>query len=245
MIGFIRGEIVSGDYERVVSFYRRHHPFLTRFMLHSSGGNVDEALKIGKLLRKFLIFATAPTQIGGLMFLSTIDPKGSCQGAGCLCASACALIWFGAPERTGTVGLHRPRTTDPRFAQLPPDEAAKVYRVTLDRVGRYLDDMEAPKSVIEAMVSTGSADILWMDDGIHGGHRMDHAPSFAEWADASCGAFPTQEYATMIALRAKQQEHELSRRDAEVLKRLSDKNDQQNWCVGRLVASNRDKIARP
>ena len=40
------------------------------------------------------------------------------------------------------------------FRALPPDEAAKVYRRVLDSITRYLDEMEAPKSINDAMVTT-------------------------------------------------------------------------------------------
>jgi len=59
-VGFIRGKIVKGDYKKIAAFYRAHHPFLSAFRLQSAGGNVGEAIKIGKMFRKYLITAGAP-----------------------------------------------------------------------------------------------------------------------------------------------------------------------------------------
>src|SRR5262249_47078306 len=102
----------------------------------------------------------------------------------CICASACALIWFGAVTRQGTVGLHRPRIDDPMFRGLSPPDASTAYRRLLERIDAYLNEMEVPKSIIESMIATGSGDIRWVEDIDDG---LDHPPSIAEWIDASCG----------------------------------------------------------
>jgi hypothetical protein len=70
---FLDGEIVGGDYEKVLAFYRQHHPFLQNLTLRSPGGDVDTAIKIGRLLREYLILARAPTRIPGAA--GTIFPE--------------------------------------------------------------------------------------------------------------------------------------------------------------------------
>ena len=162
----------------------------------------------------------------------------------CLRKRMCAF-WFGAPERLGRVGLHRPRFDDPRFGRLPPMEAAKAYKGALQRIARYLGDMEAPTSVFEAMALTGSADILWVDDGVSGDTRMDRAASFAEWADASCGALPTAELKLMLLLRHKKHGQGLSAQEEVLHKLLSDKDSRKTSCEINLVLSNRDRLPLP
>jgi hypothetical protein len=163
--GLLNGQISKGDYEKVATFFKAYHP--DHFELNSPGGDVDEALKIGRLFRKYLI--------------STSD------GYAGTCASACAFIWFGGVFRGGTVGLHRPRSIDPMFRGLSPPDASIAYRRVLERIAAYLDEMEVPKSIIELMVATGSADINWVDASTYG---LSRPPSIAEWEDASCG-FPS------------------------------------------------------
>jgi hypothetical protein len=53
--GFIFGPITKGDYQKVLALYRGSHPFLGEFALASPGGDVLEAIKIGRLFRKYLI----------------------------------------------------------------------------------------------------------------------------------------------------------------------------------------------
>jgi hypothetical protein len=59
--GLLNGQIVKGDYEKVVAFLRANHPFGETFHLISPGGDVHEALKIGRLFRRYLISTYAPT----------------------------------------------------------------------------------------------------------------------------------------------------------------------------------------
>jgi hypothetical protein len=157
----------------------------TNFILVSPGGDVDEALKIGRLFRKHLLFANAPQRKSdGSIWIYELDRTAPCRGQNCTCASACALIWFGAVERAGIVGLHRPYIDDPMFAGLPPAEASIRYRQLLDSVVSYLNEMEVPKSIIESMTATSSGDIRWVDSIDEG---LTWPASIAEWVGASCG----------------------------------------------------------
>jgi hypothetical protein len=191
--GFLRGQISKGDYEKVATFLKAHHPFVAGFNLASPGGDVGEALKIGRLFRRYLISTLAPVnehvEATGMVqddipFLSS-GSGDLCRGQDCICASACALIWMGGVIRSGTVGLHRPRFDDPMYSGLLPATASTAYSRLLGEVSAYLDEMEVPKPIIETMVATSSGDIIWvnsLDD------RLEQPPSVAEWTDASCGS---------------------------------------------------------
>lgn len=229
--GFLSGQISKGDYDKVATFLKAHHPFVAHFKLASPGGDVDEVLKIGRLFRKYLISTEAPgnEHIGAtglihddLPFLSA-GSRDLCRGQDCICTSACALIWMGGVLRQGTVGLHRPRIDDPVYRRLPPANASIAYRRLLGEVAAYLDEMEVPKPIIETMVATSSGDILWvnyLDD------RLEQPPSVAEWTDASCGSdanFNTDEITPEVA--AKGFKHAI--------------------CARNLYASNRGRLAPP
>jgi len=189
--GFLNGQIFKGDYEKVATLLEANRPFLNIFALDSPGGDVDDALKIGRLLRKHLVetWAPIPFPIGGALVVPGVvagDEKlvSLCSGPGCTCASACALIWFGGVARVGTVGLHRPSTGDPVFRQLSPSNASTGYRREVEDIVAYLDEMEVPKSIVESMVNTSSDDLRWVGAVNEG---LDRPPSIAEWEDATCG----------------------------------------------------------
>jgi hypothetical protein len=161
-----------GDYETLLKFLRANWPAVSEVELISDGGSAYEAIRIGRLLRKYLI----TTYVSGLASLR-------CASTGCICASACALIWFGGVQRMGTVGLHRPRFDDPDFANLPPEDATKLYRRSLKEIEGYLEEMEAPQPIIEDMIATSSSDIHWVNSIAD---QLSRPPSYAEWEDASC-----------------------------------------------------------
>jgi hypothetical protein len=170
----LRGQIVRGDYDKLHTMMTKSWPLLTLLDLHSPGGSAAEALRIGRLIRRYLITTNAPGH-GRCNILNS--------ETGCDCASACALIWFGGIQRIGKVGLHRPRIDDPDFASSPPDEAMALYRRVLAAIESYLVEMEAPRSVIDAMLATSSSEIRWVDAVTD---QLSRPPSYAEWEDASC-----------------------------------------------------------
>jgi hypothetical protein len=246
---YLRGTIETGDYEKLRLLYRNNQRMLTVLALVSPGGNVDQAIMIGKLLRRYLITARAPERLispaipGGE---SRLSPGGMhmtlCEGSECVCASACALIWFGAVERQGLVGLHRPRIDDPAFKALPPDEAAKVYRRVLDDIARYLDAMEAPRPMIDAMVATGSSEIRWVDAQAD---HLERPASYAEWEDAACGEFTAEQFDSMIDLRVKRDATQLSSNDALLLTLLEEKHSAVWKCTRTLRFSRVDQLPPP
>ena len=245
-VGLIRGTIIKGDYEKVLIFYRRNHPFLPLLQLISSGGDVEDAIKIGRLLRKYLVNAGAPLRLpDGRPYLPSLDPsqgagntpRSLCERSECICASACALIWFGGVDRFGRVGLHRPRTDDPAFKALAPVEASAVYRRMLADITRYLEEMEVPKQLIESMVATGSADIRWADSE----KGLQRSPSIAEWKDASCGSFTEQESNTLSDLESRNR----SQQDELLYKLLDEKLSKKKACERHLIFSHRERLAPP
>jgi hypothetical protein len=243
--GYLRGNISKGDFDKVRDLLAASHPFTTFFYLLSIGGDVDEAIKIGTLFRKYLIYARAPTRFSGGDFYLPLANRAKCKDSSmqnCSCASACALIWFGAPDRFGIVGLHRPRTTDPAFAKLLPQEAANVYNQKLDAIVQYLNKMEVPKPKIDAMVATSSADIRWASaEDAHEG--LEQAPSFAEWISATCGQMSTTEHETQRGLEMRKSR--LTSTEALLLKMLTEKHDSRNACQRYLITSARERLPRP
>ncbi len=198
---FLQGEIVKGDYDKFVSFCARSYAYVTALYLQSPGGDVAEAMKIGRLLRKYIIYADAPFRFDfgpkelndaiDVEFFNRLDVSSTaslrhlCSGRECFCASSCAIILFGSPKRMGSVGLHRPIIDDPEFKKLSPAEAERAYKPVLTLISQYLEEMEVPKEFIEAMVATSSSSIRWISTDTEG---LKRSPSFAEWEDANCGS---------------------------------------------------------
>lgn len=242
--GFLNGEIVSGDFQKVLKFYRANHPYLDTFELISPGGNLQEAIRIGKLFRKYLLSVEAPFGrqfiIGGSV-MGLPGARFSCGGSECVCASACALIWFGGVHRSREVGLHRPRIGDPEFKLLPPEEATAVYQRVLGELEAYLREMEVPRPIIDESVATGSFEIRWVEANED---DLARPPSFAEWEDATCGHFTAEEQNTIGRLLVKNKAA-LTHDEALLLSLLTGKEVEQNDCQMRLRDREVDRLPSP
>jgi len=237
--GIIRGEIVEGDYDKFVTFYSQSHPHLSYMDLQSPGGDVNEAIKIGRLFRKYFITAFAPFHDGSVV---SAVLNSFCKGEGCVCASSCALIYFGAPKRVGDVGLHRPVVASSRFKDLPPGEAEQAYKPALALMTQYLEEMEVPKALIEAMLATSSSNIHWVT-----GMEYLRSPSFAEWEDANCGSqdIATNEYSEAFSLEMKKEKTELTHQEKLLLSLLNERAKKNADCLAELELKNRGRIPPP
>lgn len=250
----IRGKIETGDFERFRDFYREHHRALHMVYLVSPGGDVDAAMSIGRLLRKYLVQVFAPTRHPTRQGLLQVLPgplmSGSpvvylCRDPTCVCASACALVLFGAVVRQGTVGLHRPRITDPEFSSLPASEATTLYRRVLQLISHYLEEMEVPHHLVDAMLATGSSDIRWVDIGTD---APNHPPSFAEWLEASCGSISANErFEFLIFMVRKTQPgaQQLTQVEELLFEGLRRKLDKYDNCTELLLRASRDRLPAP
>jgi hypothetical protein len=239
---YLLGKIEKGDYDKFRIFYRKNHPVLNVLKLLSPGGNTDEAMMIGRLLRKYLITAWGPIQLGTVrLWYQGSESSPSCRGPECVCASACALIWFGGVQRLGFVGLHRPRIEDPAFKALSPADATKAYKRALDDIAHYLDEMETPRPMIDTMVATSSSEIRWVDSDTDGVTRP---PSYAEWLDASCGHVTTQEDETYLSLGTKE-EGQRTANETLLYNMLGEQRFSINKCQMKLRFSHVEQLTPP
>jgi hypothetical protein len=125
------GQIMKGDAEKVKIFINElmPNPHKHRFIIHSPGGNVTEAMKIGELLRK--------------NYFSIYEPNGI------TCISACVLVIMGGTIRevNGRVGLHHPLflntpiTADTQKLLLEGEQAMVQYATRMNINPQIIRDM--------------------------------------------------------------------------------------------------------
>lgn len=251
-VGLLAGNIEKGDYDRFKAFLGKHYQHMWAIHLVSRGGDVGEAIKIGRLLRKYLLHAEAPMMMAENDFVALGYPpaydRPLCKGQGCICASSCALIWFGAIERGGAVGLHRPKISDPQFGALPPDQASKRYKDVLQEITRYLEEVETPRSLIEAMIATASSDIRWIEAPPNGSGVLNRPPSHTEWINANCDPLSAEDYAALSKLSQRQYQEQRNRQINAVTaadEALRQKQKKRTICRSVLEFSQRDRMSPP
>jgi hypothetical protein len=129
------GTVVPGAAESFAGEINRRGSYVKTVVLHSPGGSVQDALKIGRLIRE----RKYDTEVGD----------------GRYCASSCPLIFAGGVERIArpkaAIGVHQVSAFAASQSATMADGMSNAQRVSAD-VQRYLRDMGVDSQVwIHAM----------------------------------------------------------------------------------------------
>jgi hypothetical protein len=169
----MKGEIVPGDYSRLLEFAVNNNVNLAQrtFLLASPGGDVSEALKIGQLLKS--LYATVGV--------------GPATGQ---CASACFIIFASAVRRLATggmVGIHRPFVHPDRLRSLSPSAAESLETGALLDAEKYLHELRVPTSLVEEMFEQASTEVHWLTERELALQLGQRPPWYKEFLIARCG----------------------------------------------------------
>lgn len=139
----IEGKIIAGDADKLEWLLSRSEgsgPAVRKYYLRSPGGDLFEAMIMGRLLR-----ATNAS-------VEAIWPDCGRNKQPVCCASACAIAYFGATEWNAgdRLGLHRPTLTD--LSNLEYSEARSALTKAAEVVRKYLQQMDAEVEVYENMM---------------------------------------------------------------------------------------------
>jgi len=155
----IEGEIEGGDALKLLRLYEYFGPHITSTVyLRSRGGNVEEAMKIGYLIRRFRLETSVPWMIGGTLVdlgneAAPVDPENL------VCASACILIYAAGASRSGNLLiLHRPSPKREFAKNLTDNEFEEIEKHAIDTVRSYLSEMELDQFYIDKVIATNSQD---------------------------------------------------------------------------------------
>ena len=171
-------------------FYAHSAQFRPVFVsINSRGGDWDAAMKIGRLLRK----NSAEISVDKNEY----------------CLSACIMVLVGAPIRVlmpgAIVGIHRPYST--RTGNISMDEAQKRYRLLETSTRSYLQEMNMPNGMFDAMINVPSEKIRILSEKELAEYRLDsNDPAAQEVDDASWAAYyklTKQEYLVRKSLVSK------------------------------------------
>ncbi len=158
---------------------------LTAVVLDSGGGDVESAIKMGRILRERL--AVAHVQKGAR------------------CDSACVLVFVGAVEKhihdDAKLGLHRIYFDPELFANLNLEDARRVYAADEGAVRIYLDEMRVRQSTMDAMLQVPSNQV-WRVGPSEAGRLglMGVDPAFEEWDRARLVSSCAPEYVRALEL---------------------------------------------
>lgn len=182
----LKGEIVKGDYDKLVKIIKIEKSLPTAINISSQGGSVDEAIKLGKFIRKSLLPVYA------------IDK----------CYSSCFYIWIASVRRNiysnyieniddsdkrlyeletqKVIGLHRPYFEKNYYSSLSMNQAEKKYKELELLVRNYLKTMNVHEKWIDKMMMLSSEDIELVPYNIMSNEFGFSPPAYEEWIKAKC-----------------------------------------------------------
>lgn len=169
----LQGEVIPGDYDRLMNFViRSDYALVNRIVILSSpGGDVTEALKIGRLFKQLYVRAAVGPKMGR-------------------CGSACFIIFASAVEHNsvgGLIGIHRPYISPQRMRTLSPSAAEALGTHALLDAENYLHQLRVPTNLVDAMFANASTEVYWLSDDELRYQLGTRSPWYEEFLIARCG----------------------------------------------------------
>ena len=190
----IEGEIVPGDYDRLIEIIKYIGQPPINYILNSRGGDVMEAIKIGTMIR------------------DTYTPVSVPDNA--VCASACFFILVGSPNRSiwyaTHIGIHRPYFNKLYFSSLSASEAENKYRKLQATVKNYLLNMGVPQSFTDMMYTISSDDVNWISAANFEEKIGKMSPFYEELLISKCGHELTDDEFEILTNKDKKYSEKLS-----------------------------------
>ena len=194
----VEGDIELGDSDRLLSdiliFNFAREPNVVRTIyLRSRGGEVAEAMKMGKLIRRLRLEVEIPVQPPGqATTFSDVAPR---DGSNNVCASACFLVFAGGINRRGNLlALHRPYISRESAVALSDVEYEANEKRALQEVREHLAEMDVNEFFVEKVLSTNSRNAYrvsyWEADHYHLTHIV---PSIEEAVLLRCNPMTNDE----------------------------------------------------
>jgi hypothetical protein len=151
----IEGRIAPGDFVTFAALVLST-PGANVVWLASPGGNLSEALRIGRLIRQLALEVRAPVDgAHPLVHLRDADNN--------TCASACFFLYVAGVSRQGSVlGIHKPALPADEYFAVGLDGAVAAHQRIEEATVAYLDLMGAPARYGPLMLAASSVTMVWL-----------------------------------------------------------------------------------
>lgn len=188
----VEGTINPGDCSKVKSFLREQEARQT--YLASPGGNLAEAMEIGRLVRALKMETVVPGKSDWPLFgeRAALQHKLKDYKANYLCASACFFVfvagisrWVDTPSLGDPIlGIHRPYLSENDLGGLSSDQAMAAAGRTRLVVESYLKAMSVPARYADQMFSVPKDKVQWISRDDYEADLDGVIPELRDWVDA-------------------------------------------------------------
>jgi hypothetical protein len=181
----IEGRIAPGDFVEFAALVLAT-PGANVVWLASPGGNLSEALRIGRLIRQLALEVRAPVdRAHPLVHLQ--DPDNN------TCASACFYLYVAGVNRHGSVlGIHKPALPADEYFAVGLDGSVAAHQRIEEATVTYLGLMGAPARYAPLMLATASGTMLWLSPDDIARDFTGIAPGYDRQLMAGCQTDPAR-----------------------------------------------------
>ncbi len=192
----IEGQIEPGDFNAFLRIVRENQGKVSKVVIFSPGGDVAEALRIGRAMRSLELASQVPMRSALGQPLCDEGPGGLSPKSpqNCTCASAGFFVHIGGVARSGTyLAVHRPYYAKGKFGELPREKAKKAFDALQDEARIYMREMGVPEHVREDILGTPSERALLLDDRTVRTYFSGPLPYLHEWQRNRCARLSAAE----------------------------------------------------
>lgn len=210
----LEGDIVEGDYDKILNVAKKVGPSLEKIFLASLGGNLNEAMRIGNLVREL----RWSTEVACPVFISyeeygfdpiekkpieqrkndnieyDVQPGMTVKGEfirsenDLKCASSCFFIYAAGVIRSGgEIGIHRPFLNEESCSKISGNDAIDFSVSATQAIKIYLTEMGIPEHIYNTMLSISKNSIHWLTYE-EKKEIEGYIPALKDWLDGKCGS---------------------------------------------------------
>jgi hypothetical protein len=194
----LEGKIVPGDYDKLHKFLStksNYDKINGGVFLASPGGYMDEAMKIGRLIRTLRLSTDAPSgpplsiaKFGESLIHANdlVNPKDNYS-----CTSACFFVYVSGIYRNlnwaGRLGVHRPTQFESIAKASSGDAASKSTAwFVREMVKNYLKEMSVPDKYVDLVFSAAPNEIRLITQSEFDSDLRGFIPELRDWVGAKC-----------------------------------------------------------
>ena len=197
----LEGIIEKGDYEKLKAIYQDRLiefdldlGYFTQLSLASPGGDLAEAMKIGRFVRALKLQTIIPAKSEfaspshfGKFGEHNVNKKNY------LCASACIFIFAAGIKRETDDGLsnpllavHRPYLSANELKAITGEQAISSENQIRATVENYIKEMNVPAKYVGLMLSIPKDEARWVTEAEFHADFDGAIPELRDWLSAKC-----------------------------------------------------------
>jgi hypothetical protein len=232
----LEGKIEPGDFDKLRTFiFQGEGGF--KIYLASPGGDLAEAMKIGRLVRLLKMATIVPERpLSDELFEKLADRHGlEDPKANYMCVSACFFVFVAGIQRESDLfqdailGVHRPYVSEKDLQELSGDQAIAAANQTRSIVDSYLKEMGVPAKYADQMFSVPKDEVEWISKSEFETDFAGFIPELKDWVDTRCDKRTAAEKSIWEALKDKRRD-ELPAAENLILDQILKESQEQYSC---------------